>query len=180
MVLHTKNLGDKSVMIFLCPWDFPGRILERVAISFSRESSWARDQTCISCISCMSRWVLYCCTTIKTQFHPNFFKLLFYKKDIVDKILLFLKSRLVILKPKQALLPKDKIYLSFNNFSCSNKCFSRRRLVCGSISAPTASASFQDPDAEEAGGEQGEHRGGTRCHRKFCFQFSTRYESLGR
>lgn len=56
----------------------------------------------------------------------------------------------------------------------------RRRLVCGSISAPTASASFQDPDAEEAGGEQGEHRGGTRCHRKFCFQFSTRYESLGR
>lgn len=56
----------------------------------------------------------------------------------------------------------------------------RRRLVCGSISASTASASFQDPDAEEAGGEQGEHRGGTRCHRRFCFQFSTRYESLGR
>ena len=32
------------------------RILERVAISFSRESSWPRDQTCVSCIG---RWILY-------------------------------------------------------------------------------------------------------------------------
>ena len=35
------------------------RILEWVANSFSRGSSWPRDRTCISCISCISRWVLY-------------------------------------------------------------------------------------------------------------------------
>ena len=34
----------------LCPRDFPARILEWVVISFSRGSSWPRDQTCISCI----------------------------------------------------------------------------------------------------------------------------------
>ena len=32
-----------------CSWFFPGRILERVAISFSRGSSWPRDQTHVSC-----------------------------------------------------------------------------------------------------------------------------------
>ena len=35
----------------LCPWDFPARILEWVAISFSRGSSQHRDQTSISCIA---------------------------------------------------------------------------------------------------------------------------------
>ena len=35
---------------------FPGRILEWVAIAFSRGSSQPRDQTCISCTG---RWVLY-------------------------------------------------------------------------------------------------------------------------
>ena len=33
--------------------------LEWVAISFSRGSSQPRDQTCISYISCIGRWVLY-------------------------------------------------------------------------------------------------------------------------
>ena len=32
------------------PWDFPGRILEWIAISFSRGLSWPRDQTYVSCI----------------------------------------------------------------------------------------------------------------------------------
>ena len=32
---------------------FQARILEWVAISFCRGSSWPRDQTCMSCISCM-------------------------------------------------------------------------------------------------------------------------------
>ena len=35
----------------LCPWDFPARILEWVAISFSRGSSPVRDQTWVSCIT---------------------------------------------------------------------------------------------------------------------------------
>ena len=37
---------------------FQARILAWVAISYSRESSWPRDQTCISCISYMGRRVL--------------------------------------------------------------------------------------------------------------------------
>ena len=36
------------------------RILEQVAMSCSRGSSWSRDQTWLSCISCIGRWVLYC------------------------------------------------------------------------------------------------------------------------
>ena len=35
----------------------PARILERVANSFSRGSSWPRNQSCFSCIG---RWILYC------------------------------------------------------------------------------------------------------------------------
>ena len=35
------------------------RILEWVVISYSRWSSQPRDQTCISCVPCIGRWVLY-------------------------------------------------------------------------------------------------------------------------
>ena len=35
------------------------RILEWVVISFSRGSSWPRDWTCVSCISCIGRRILY-------------------------------------------------------------------------------------------------------------------------
>ena len=41
---------------------FQGRILEQVAISFSRGSPWHRDQTRISCTSCIGR-ILYHCAT---------------------------------------------------------------------------------------------------------------------
>ena len=40
---------------------FQARMLERVAISFSRGSSQPRDQACVFCGS--SRWILYHCTT---------------------------------------------------------------------------------------------------------------------
>ena len=39
------------------------RILERVAIPFSRGSFQTRDQTCVSYVSCIGRWILYHCTT---------------------------------------------------------------------------------------------------------------------
>ena len=35
------------------------RVLEQVSISFSRGSFWPRDWTPISCIPCISRWLLY-------------------------------------------------------------------------------------------------------------------------
>ena len=37
------------------------RILEWVAISYSRESSWPRDCPWISCVSCIDRWILSLC-----------------------------------------------------------------------------------------------------------------------
>ena len=47
----------------LCPWDFPARILEWVAISSSRGSSRPRDWTPISCVSCIGRQILHYCIT---------------------------------------------------------------------------------------------------------------------
>ena len=35
------------------------RILEWVSISFSRGSSWPKDRTHVSCVSCNGRWFLY-------------------------------------------------------------------------------------------------------------------------
>ena len=42
---------------------FQTRILEWVAISSSRGSSWLKDQTCISCIFFIGRWFFTNCTT---------------------------------------------------------------------------------------------------------------------
>ena len=52
------------VPLFVTLWTpiqgiFQARILEWVVILYSRGSSQARDQTRISYISCISRWVLY-------------------------------------------------------------------------------------------------------------------------
>ena len=38
---------------------FQARILQWVAISFSRGSSQPKDQTRISCVSCIGRWIVY-------------------------------------------------------------------------------------------------------------------------
>ena len=46
---------------------FPGKILEWVAISSSRGSSWPRDRTRVSCIFCIGRWVLFHCATWEAQ-----------------------------------------------------------------------------------------------------------------
>ena len=43
----------------LCPWSFQARILEWVAISYSSRSSPPRDWTCISCVFCVGRKILY-------------------------------------------------------------------------------------------------------------------------
>ena len=50
---------------------FQARILEWVAISFSRGSSRPRGRTCISCID---RWILYHCTTWEAQHHLDSLK----------------------------------------------------------------------------------------------------------
>ena len=42
---------------------FQAWTLKQVAISYFRGSSWPRDQTCISCTSCIGSCLLYHCTT---------------------------------------------------------------------------------------------------------------------
>ena len=57
-------------------WSLPGtsvhgilqtRILEWVAMPSSRGSSWLRDQTHVSYVSCIGRWVLYHWTSLVAQ-----------------------------------------------------------------------------------------------------------------
>ena len=58
------------VQPFVMPWTvaplgssihgiFQANMLEQVAISFSRESSWSRDQTCISWVSWVGKWIFF-------------------------------------------------------------------------------------------------------------------------
>ena len=81
LCLHLKLIQKRKIVLVtqLCPtlcksmdYSPPGssvhgifkaRILEWVAISFSRNSSQVRDQTWASCISCLGRQILYHCTT---------------------------------------------------------------------------------------------------------------------
>ena len=43
----------------LCPWNFQARILDWIAIPFSRRSSQPRDWTCVSYVSYIGRQILY-------------------------------------------------------------------------------------------------------------------------
>ena len=45
------------------PGIFQTRTLEKVAIAYARGSSWPRNWTCISCVFCIGRWILYHCAT---------------------------------------------------------------------------------------------------------------------
>ena len=72
---------------------FQARTLERVAISFSRGSSWPRDQAYIFCVSCIAGKFFPCWSISKAQ--PEFESPLFgrlwkqdlslVKQDITDK-----------------------------------------------------------------------------------------------
>ena len=48
---------------------FQERIAEWIAISYSRESSWPRSWTSVSCISCVGSWILYHCATWEVHTH---------------------------------------------------------------------------------------------------------------
>ena len=45
------------------------RILEQVAISYSKGSSWPRNRTCLSYTSCIGRQILYHCTAWEAPLH---------------------------------------------------------------------------------------------------------------
>ena len=57
---YSFNPIDLSLPGFSVHWILQERILEQVAISYSRGSSWPRDQASISWISCIGRQILYC------------------------------------------------------------------------------------------------------------------------
>ena len=46
---------------------FQARTLEWAAMSSSRGLSWSRDQTQVSCVSCIGRWILYCWHPLGSQ-----------------------------------------------------------------------------------------------------------------
>ena len=54
-------------------WDFSGKILKRIADFFSRGSAWPRDQTLVSCVSCIAG--------VKPEFDDTFL----YKLDSIYK-----------------------------------------------------------------------------------------------
>ena len=73
---NQSDLKNPCVYVFSCIWLFvtpwtiayqtlliykilQARILEWVPTFFSRESSQPRDQTHVSCVSCIGRWILY-------------------------------------------------------------------------------------------------------------------------
>ena len=58
---------DCSLPGFSVPGIFQARILDWVAISYSRGSSWPRDQTLTSWVSYIGRWVLHHCATWEAQ-----------------------------------------------------------------------------------------------------------------
>ena len=69
----------QSYLTFCAPMDCspPGcsvlgilqaRILEWIAISSSRGSSWPRERNCVSCVSCTCRQILYCWATREVPF----------------------------------------------------------------------------------------------------------------
>ena len=79
----------------LCPWNLQARILELVATS--RWSSWLRGHTCIFCISCSGRWVLYHCATWEVPrshlLYTNYNKLYFlltFRSHILQVISFYL------------------------------------------------------------------------------------------
>ena len=60
---HVCNPMDWSLPCFSVHGIYQARILERVATSYSRGSSWPRDRTCVSQFSYIGGWILYHCTT---------------------------------------------------------------------------------------------------------------------
>ena len=59
----SNSLRPHGPTRLLCPWDLPGKNTRMVTILFSRGSSQPRDQTWVSYVSCIGRWVLYLGTT---------------------------------------------------------------------------------------------------------------------
>ena len=76
MCTHAKLLQSCLTLWDPMDWSLPGasvhgifqtRILEWVAMPSSRGSSWLRDQTHVSFVSCIGRWIVYHWTSLVAQ-----------------------------------------------------------------------------------------------------------------
>ena len=81
MCLHAMSLQSCLTLCNPVDHSLPGssvhgilqaRILEWVAIPSSRESSWPRDWTCVSCVSYSGRWFYTTSTSWEAQFPKCF------------------------------------------------------------------------------------------------------------
>ena len=95
-----------------CPWNFPGKILELAAISFSRGSSWPRDWICISGVSCIGRWILYCWTAWEALCLPDFYLILIIHVIPYPSTLCLLRRPIYYLHTKIILWLNNMIYNS--------------------------------------------------------------------
>ena len=77
---------------------FQARILEQVTISYSRGSSLPRDQTCISCVSCMSRQIHYNCHLRSAHTTPDLTKRLRMSQEYLYPALLIQQNLCVWLR----------------------------------------------------------------------------------
>ena len=68
----TLQLHDCSPPGYSVHGVFQARILQQVAISCSRGSSWPRDRTHVSCVSCIGRQILYHLCHLWSPLLPNF------------------------------------------------------------------------------------------------------------
>ena len=64
-------------------------ILELVAFSYSRGSSWSRDWTQVFCVSSTGRQILYHCSTTCPEFSPHF--KIFFLSFLITSMFLNLK-----------------------------------------------------------------------------------------
>ena len=90
---------------------FQARILEWLAISFSGGSSWPRDQTWASCISCIGRQILYQLSHWRSPWEQVILWLHFQNINSKIKLLGISRQQLVSIKP-QARGPSEQGALS--------------------------------------------------------------------
>ena len=100
------------------PMGFPRqRILEQVVISSSRSSSQPRDQTHISCISCIGRWILYQWATWEADYYVHWNSILNKEAHMMVFIFIFF-SILAFHKPVCQLCVQPQVYNVKNHGPC--------------------------------------------------------------
>ena len=92
------------------PGILQARILEWVAISCCRGNSWLRDQTWVSLVSCIGRWILFHCATWEAQVLLNTLQLFLLKIFLTILDICIFPTYLFSYKIWYILPPQKKIH----------------------------------------------------------------------